>query len=353
MATRTFAPNPGALEMLLHAPPDLAAGAPLVVALHGCTQSAAAFAEEGGWLTLADQLGFAVLAPQQSSANNPNRCFNWFEARDMRRGDGEPASIAAMIAEAIATHDLDPRRIYIMGLSAGGAMAAVMLAAYPDLFAGGAIVAGLPYGVARGAPQAFQAMKGRAMTTPAQLAALIADAGGGSRHFPPLSVWHGDADSIVHVGNATDIARQWAAVQGLASDPDSSEVVEGRHRSVWRAPDGLVKIEVNRVPGLGHGVPLETGGEAGLGRTAPFMLEAGVSATLEIARFWELPGAAARRRPVSVAAEPSVPPAVQGGTAPAGALHDVGAQVMSAVSSVSADAQKVIAEALRRGGLLK
>lgn len=353
MADRTFAPNPGALEMLLYAPADLAAGAPLVVVLHGCGQSAAAFAEDGGWLELADQLGFAVLAPQQVSANNPNRCFNWFELGDIRRGDGEPASIAAMIADASAAHSLDPQRIYIMGLSAGGAMAVVMLAAYPELFAGGAVVAGVPYGVARGMPQAFRAMQGHGITPSAQLAALVADAGGHARDFPPLSIWHGDADRVVHVDNATAIARQWAAVQGLDPDPDRRERVDGRDRAVWRAPDGTVKIEDNRVAGLGHGVPLQTGGEAGLGRAAPFMLEAGVSATREIARFWGLPGAGEPRLGALATPDPGLEPADDVATTSPGDLHHLGARVMSSVAGVSAEVQGVIAEALRRGGLLK
>jgi poly(3-hydroxybutyrate) depolymerase len=143
-----FGPDPGDLLMFEHVPDRLPAGAPLVVALHGCGQKAALFDDESGWAGLADRLGFVLLLPQQQAANNPDLCFNFFEEGDNRRGRGEAASIAAMIAAARRRHGSDPQRVYVTGLSAGGAMAAVMLAAYPELFAGGAILAGLPYGCA-------------------------------------------------------------------------------------------------------------------------------------------------------------------------------------------------------------
>jgi len=350
----TFAPNPGALEMRLHVPPGLSSGAALVVVLHGCTQTADAFARDSGWIALADRLGFAVLAPEQSPGNNPNRCFNWFQPADMRRGHGEPASIAAMIAEAQKAHGLDAGRTFITGLSAGGAMTAVMLAAYPELFAGGAIVAGAPYGTARGVPQALQTMHGRGLTGSAdQLVALLAEAGGSSGKLPPLSIWHGDADHVVNPANAGEIARQWAAGQGLDAEPDLVADEGGYVRSVWRDPSGAVRIELNRVPGLGHGVPLETRGEGAIGKTAPYMLQAGVSSTLEIARFWGLTDGERRSPSVErigpkAAAPTEAPSAAHTETAFGG----LGEQVMSAVSGVPAGVQAVIAGALARSGLL-
>lgn len=353
MTSARFAPNPGALEMLLHVPADLPEGAPLVVVLHGCTQTAAAYAQDSGWLTLADRLGFAVLAPQQSSANNPNRCFNWFQLEDMRRGDGEPASIAAMVSDVVRMHGLDAGRIYVTGLSAGGAMAAVMLAAYPDLFAGGAIIAGAPYGTARGVPQAFQVMQGHAASTPDQLAALLTDAGGRSLSFPPLTIWHGDADHVVNVANAQVLARQWAAGQMLNLAPDDVQAHPGYRRSVWRGPDGKVKIELNLVPGLGHGVPLETRGDAALGRAAPFMLQAGVNSTLEIARFWGFAPADVHAKADAPSSQALAVSTAEAVSTAAAAPQGVGAQVMASVAGVPASVQAVIADALTRAGLLK
>ncbi|MDZ4319238.1 MAG: PHB depolymerase family esterase, partial [Phenylobacterium sp.] len=135
VATTDFGANPGGLRMLSYTPEGLPSDAPLVVVLHGCTQGAEAFAQDSGWLTLADRFGFAVVAPEQVSGNNPNRCFNWFVPADITRGGGEAASIAAMTAHATARFETDADRVFVSGLSAGGAMAAVMLATYPDVYA--------------------------------------------------------------------------------------------------------------------------------------------------------------------------------------------------------------------------
>ncbi|MCL6569654.1 MAG: PHB depolymerase family esterase, partial [Meiothermus silvanus] len=124
----------------------------------------------------ADRFGLAVIAPQQTSSNNPNRCFNWFSPGDVGRGGGEAASIAAMVSHAIQAHDLDNDRVFVTGLSAGGAMAAAMLAAYPDLFAGGAVIAGLPYGVARNVQDALRVMS-RADGRPADALVFLGNQG--------------------------------------------------------------------------------------------------------------------------------------------------------------------------------
>ncbi|MDP3254987.1 PHB depolymerase family esterase, partial [Bosea sp. (in: a-proteobacteria)] len=155
-----FGSNPGALRAHRYRPEGLEPGAPLVVVLHGCTQSAAAYDLGSGWSSLADRHGFALLFPEQQRANNANLCFNWFASGDIARGSGEALSIAQMIEGTITGYGLDRRRVFITGLSAGGAMAAAMLATYPELFAGGAIIAGLPYGSASGVPEALERMRG-------------------------------------------------------------------------------------------------------------------------------------------------------------------------------------------------
>jgi len=139
-----FGANPGNLRMFAYAPKDLPPKAPLVIALHGCTQTAAEYDHGTGWSSLADSLGFAVVYPQQQPANNPKNCFSWFLPDDIARGHGEARSIREMVEYAIATFAADRRKVFVTGLSAGGAMASVMLATYPEVFAGGAIIAGLP-----------------------------------------------------------------------------------------------------------------------------------------------------------------------------------------------------------------
>ena len=349
--TETFGENPGALRMLSYAPLNLPPGAPLVVVLHGCTQTGEGYARDAGWIALADRLGFSLLSPEQRASNNPNRCFNWFEPGDTQAGRGEAASIAAMVATALAAHEGDPQRVYVTGLSAGGAMSAVMLAAYPELFAGGAIIAGLPYGVARGVPDALRVMSQGDGRAGAALGALV-----GRRTDAPLrlSIWHGDADHTVNQANARNLADQWTTAMGLDADPAQVERLGGRTRSLWRDDTGGSLLELNIVHGLGHGAPLATHGADDVGRAAPYMLEAGISSTLEIARFWALdagpaPSVARAARGVETAGK--APPAAPENAAarPSG----LAAQVLDAVSNhVPADVRAVIAKALRSAGLM-
>ncbi len=137
-------------------PPALPRHAPLVVVLHGCRQTAEEYERSAGWSHLARDRGFAVLYAEQRRANNPNVCFNWFRPSNVTRDRGEVGSIRQMIARMVALNKLDRRRIFITGLSAGGAMTAAMIAAYPELFAGAGIIAGLPFGAARDVSRALE-----------------------------------------------------------------------------------------------------------------------------------------------------------------------------------------------------
>lgn len=350
--TVDFGENPGALKMLSHAPRGLAPKAPLVVSLHGCTQTAEGYAVNAGWIALADRLGFVVLAPEQVAANNPNRCFNWFEPGDTARGRGEAASIAAMVAAALRAHDCDPRRVFITGLSAGGAMTAAVLAAYPELFAGGAIIAGLAHGVARGIPDALRMMARGDGRGAAALGDLVQR---GDAPALRLAIWHGDADHTVNAANAQDLARQWTAAAGLAEAPSEVGRLGNRTRSVWTGDAGGSIIELNIVHGLGHGTPLATQGEGNVGHPAPYMLEAGLSSTLEIARFW---GLDAEGSTASTLAPPRLVASSDSATPPERpseqAPSSVAAHVMNAVSAhVSPGVRDVIEKALRAAGLMR
>ena len=167
-----FGSNPGNLRMFKYVPSGLPAGAPMVVALHGCAQSASSYDDETGWQLLADRYRFSLLLPQQQSANNSSSCFNWFEAGDTARGQGEALSIKQMVDRMIADHGVATSRVYVTGLSAGGAMTSVMLATYPDVFAGGAILSGLPYRCATTQTAAFSCMNPGSDLTPAQCCLL-------------------------------------------------------------------------------------------------------------------------------------------------------------------------------------
>jgi poly(hydroxyalkanoate) depolymerase family esterase len=339
-----FGPNPGALRMLTHVPKALSKPAPLVVVLHGCTQAAASYAVTSGWTTLAEQFDFAVLAPEQQAENNPNRCFNWFQPQDVRRGSGETASIRSMIQKMILDGSADPGRIYITGLSAGGAMCAAMLAAYPETFAGGAVVAGLPFGAASNLQEALGLMSSGPRLSGPALAERLRRAAPTPNRRLRLAIWHGDADRTVSLSNARALAAQYAAYHALPAEPASVRTCGRRTRSVWVDAEGIDLVELNIVAGLGHGTPVSALGGEPVGQVAAFSLEAGVSSSLEIARFWGLAGAASDSDRLWEAGGPGAEDPPQ--------TNDLADTVLSSVSPhVSDEIQRVIAKALVAAGL--
>jgi feruloyl esterase len=293
-----FGSNPGNLRMLSYVPDNLAPSSPLVVVLHGCTQTAAGYDIGAGWSTLADRYGFAVLFPEQRQANNQKLCFNWFETGDITRGRGEPLSIRQMIERMTRDHAIDSRRIFVTGLSAGGAMTGVMLATYPELFAGGAVIAGLPYGSATNVQGAFEQMYQSRARPAGAWGDLVRAASPHRGPWPKLSVWHGSADATVVAGNADEILKQWLDVHGLPPQPMLEETVDGYPRRVWRNEQGQDVIESFTITSMAHGTPLETGdGENAYGSAGPFLLDVGISSTYHIARFWGLTGQAVATAP--------------------------------------------------------
>jgi feruloyl esterase len=284
-----FGANPGNLRMFAYAPEHLPPNAALVIALHGCTQTADEYDHGTGWSSLADSLGFAVIYPQQQIANNAKNCFSWFLPGDITRGHGEALSIRKMVEHAIATFAADDRKVFVTGLSAGGAMASVMLATYPDVFAGGAIIAGLPYGCAYNVQQAFEAMFAEHGHGAQALGDRVRAASRHSEPWPKISVWHGTNDPIVKPSNGEDIIRQWTNVHGLPDSPSYQELIGSHTRRVWSDVNGTAIIEAFTIGGMAHGVPLATtAGRESCGAAGVFFLDVGISSTNHIARFWRL-----------------------------------------------------------------
>ena len=287
--TTDFGSNPGSLRMFSFAPDNLQPAPGLVVVLHGCGQTAAAYDLGAGWSTLAKHYGFALLMPQQQPFNNANGCFNWFNPDDTARDRGEACSIRQMIARAVDDIGIDRERIYVTGLSAGGAMTSVMLATYPEVFAGGAIIAGLPFGVATNMREALSGMFQSPPRPAAELGDLVRNA---SRHkgpWPKLSVWHGSADRTVHPGNADEIVKQWLDVHQLPSAPMSEVDVDGYPRQVWWNADGETIVESYTITDMAHGTPLGVGdNDKPYGTQGAFLIEAGISSSYHIANFFGL-----------------------------------------------------------------
>ncbi|MFF8846570.1 PHB depolymerase family esterase [Streptomyces sp. NPDC015127] len=257
----SFGSNPGSLAMYVHRPASLPVNPAVVVALHGCTQSAQVYADNSGLATFADRHGFLLVLPQTTAANNASSCFNWFQAADNRRGQGEAASVRQMVAHAESAYGADPSRTFVTGLSAGGAMTAVMLAAYPDVFEAGAVIAGIPYDCTRDTGP-FTCMSPGTDRTPAVWAQRVRDAYPSyTGPWPRVAIWHGDDDTTVAPMNARELRDQWTAVHGLGQVPDRTAVIgpNGTRREQYLG-GGEAVVEVNRVPAIGHGTPVDPGG---------------------------------------------------------------------------------------------
>ncbi|MFE0255688.1 alpha/beta hydrolase family esterase [Streptomyces sp. NPDC059010] len=285
-----FGSNPGALRMFRYVPDGLPAGRPVVVALHGCTQNASGYGTGSGWTQLADRWGFSVVLPQQQAANNASSCFNWFQSGDIARGQGEAASVAQMVDRQVADVSGDVSRVYVTGLSAGGGMAAVMMAAYPERFAAGGVVAGLPYGCAQAAGSPYVCMYVGATQTPKQWGDRVRAARPGySGPWPTLVAFQGTADYTVKPVNMTDLMRQWTDVHGGDQVADVSDSVAGYPHQVFRDAGGRAVVETYSVTGMGHGQPVDPGsGSEQCGSAGAYLLDVNLCAAYRMGRAWGL-----------------------------------------------------------------
>jgi poly(hydroxyalkanoate) depolymerase family esterase len=304
-----FNSDAGARAYKLYVPAGTsAAPRPLLVMLHGCTQSADDFALGTQMNRHADAHGLLVVYPEQSKHANPSKCWNWFKPQDQGRGAGEPAVIAGIALEVAQRHGADPRRIFVAGLSAGAAMAVVLGEAYPDVFAGVGAHSGLPFGSAHDVASAMAAMKGGRSGLPHLPAlqrlqhrpGLPASAPRKAGQAVPTIVFQGDRDHTVQQTNAAEIvkqAKQAHLAQGvefeLTSSTQAGQSAGGRRYSRSVAVDELnhVRIEWWDLHGAGHAW---SGGDA----RGSYTDSTGPDASAEMVRFFlALPPASASATP--------------------------------------------------------
>lgn len=312
---RDFGSNPGDLRMWFYQPEPAVERLPLVVALHGCRQKARDYAENSGWRKYAALYNFNLLLPEQKRGwlgNNPLGCFNWYYRGDQAPGGGEALSIKQAIDALVMNRTARPGKIFITGFSAGAAMTAAVLAGYPDTFAGGAIIAGVPYGCAKVpdyVPQwwlgrgwsvsyvhPFRCMEPGIDLSPAEWGSMVRDlhpdrAGA----WPVVSIWHGTRDAVVAAANAGELVEQWTNVHGL--DPRAARVSKERGftRFEYTGPGGRPLVELYLLDGLGHGQPIKPGGGwfsrdavDQCGSETKYMHKGPLCASYLIARFWGL-----------------------------------------------------------------
>jgi feruloyl esterase len=256
-----------------------------------------------------------------------------------------------MVARMVKQHGLDASRVYATGLSAGGAMTSVMLATYPDVFAGGAIIAGVAYGCADSIGEAFGCMAGGGYGSPHGLGENVRRAASHGGPWPRVSVWHGDADRTVAAVNGDQIVRQWLDVHGLPERPSAEEKVDSYPHRIWTGADGKPIVEQYVITGMGHGTPLAPGEGAGQsGQAGAHMLDVAISSTDRIAGFF---GIAETAKPAAAAKTAATEPRVAKLEPMPLRRSRTKRPEKQKAASPAAGVQNVIESALRAAGLMR
>jgi len=276
---KNFGSNPGELSAQYYLPENQSNA--LVILLHGCTQNGIELAENSGLLYHAKQLNLALLIPQQSDKNNIKTCFNWFSPQDITKDMGEILSLKQMIDESSTI--ANTRNVYVIGLSAGGAMASTLLVHYPERFKGGALIAGVPYPCADSLIKAISCMKAGPSSSVSELAQLIKAPK--NSVIPKLSIWTGEDDQVVHPKNSSDMASQWANAYQLKSVDKKKASVSSI--SQWHDNNNEVQIEFIELSNFGHGLAVTGLGNGG-GKTAPYLLKSSISTVERLLEYWKL-----------------------------------------------------------------
>ncbi|PLX02256.1 MAG: hypothetical protein C0594_12145, partial [Marinilabiliales bacterium] len=265
---------------------------PMVVVLHGCSQNAKTVAKESGWNELAVQYGFFVLYPEQKRINNSSNCFNWFLEKDFSGKKGELESIRNMIYKAIDSFSVDTSRIFVYGLSAGGALSVALMANYPDFFQSGAVLAAGPYFSATGPVEALKTMRKPKKMLPCEWAAPV-KAINPSADYPELIIVHGEEDKMVNIGNSVQLINQWSCLLDMDTIPDEVDTnfsgVKEVTQILYQNMNTKKSVVFYRIKGLGHALPVDPGSEPKQGGSCGrFSKDIGFFSTYYIAKYFEL-----------------------------------------------------------------
>ncbi|PKL15031.1 MAG: hypothetical protein CVV50_01430 [Spirochaetae bacterium HGW-Spirochaetae-6] len=310
LETLSFSPNPGNIGMTVYVPAGMKKNQPrpLVVGLAGCNhQSLTDYVNGTQWHKLADKYKFYLVV---SKGVNPMGCFDWFNTGDLSRGQGEAASVNAMISKMKATYNIDGAKVFATGLSAGASTAVNLAAAYPDVFAGIFSAAALPYKTAKDANEGTAAMNNVATggahdKTPAQWAALVKSGYAGyTGKYPKILAFHGctkcyaspepadytRGDGVVDFRNLRELTEQWSEVHGTGQTPSFEESIGtgGIYRKVFRNAQGESVLETYAVEGLGHASPVDpgTGETQGGDSSVGFSKDVGIYGPYVALKFW-------------------------------------------------------------------
>jgi poly(hydroxyalkanoate) depolymerase family esterase len=258
-----FGTNPGQLNMYTYVPAGITGPAPLVIAMHGCTQNALTYSNQTGWNKLANLHKFYVVYPEQVSGNNSSNCFNWFDTTDINKSVGEALSVKQMVDYMKQNYNINSSEVYVTGLSAGAGMTVVMMSTYPEVFSRGAVMAGLPYKAATSSLYAYTAMTGGVTKTPAQWGALVRAQNPTMTVFPQVAIFHGTSDVTVYPANATELIKQWTNLNHADQTVDSvNNAFQGNsnvQQNIYNDSLGKPVVIYYKITGMPHGIAVDTG----------------------------------------------------------------------------------------------
>jgi poly(hydroxyalkanoate) depolymerase family esterase len=289
MEIRNFGTNPGKLAMYVSVPEGLAPAGALVVVAHGCLQTAQEMAEVSGWDALARAHRFAVVYPQTSRENDPFAgCFRTWLPEHQQRDAGEPLSVIEMVRWMLEHEPIDPRRVYITGMSSGGHLTNVMLATYPDVFAAGAPQSSFPYKCAVSFADVEPCCKALRMHSREEWGALARSGFPGYAGVrPKVAIWHGRDDALLVVANLDYQVQQWTAALDIDAVPDGVVRIGAFDADLYADASGSPRLEAFAIPGLGHAIALDAkASEPKCGVVGQYASDVGICAAEWIGRWF-------------------------------------------------------------------